>query len=375
MKLEKPCSDWQNLMIDALGSELEKSLAEPFHKHIESCAECGPLWQDYLKIQAASRVWEESLQTKSSSDERILKFAAAKAPEQKTETQMKHAPRRWSWLFGPSAVAFATLCLAVGFSYLAHQMRPDSHKTEPLTSTPSPTVAPKNDQEATSAPGQALEDDMLKLPSSAPHPSKALGATSSGAAHPAPPPQKNLVSPTAPKLHFREEPSSSKAMSAEPQAQSELKPSSAVSVPDEGSDRDLRKGTSEESGAQPQSPAPVVEQVAPVDEKQNFGGTASEAQKKEKPRRAKDLENNKYDKAKSPPSLEQAPEGEFRLDGTLATQDQNALIASAKSKIEAKQYEAALADLRKAEAIGKNLEVEKLIRFCEEQLELTTKVK
>ena len=188
MKLEKPCSDWQNLMVDALGGELEAGLVEPFQKHMESCAECGPLWQDYLKIQAASRVWEESLQTKLSSDERILKFAAAKAPEQKTETQMKHAPRRWSWLFGPSAVAFATLCLAVGFSYLAHQMRPDSHKTEPLTSTPSPTVAPKNDQEARSVPGRVLEDDMSKLPSPAPSQSKTLGATTSGtAAQPAPP--------------------------------------------------------------------------------------------------------------------------------------------------------------------------------------------
>lgn len=363
MKIEKPCDDWQNLMVDAFGGELEASLGGPFQSHVEQCAQCGPIWRGYQEVRQASRAGEETLSPHLQSSERILQFAQAKIPARKLKTEARRAPSRWTWLFGPSAVAFATLCLAVGFGLLSHRLKPVENRTIPATQgVPRQDLeAPASSDKASENKNDAFERELKPLPKRATGAGdKAVEATR---LRTSPAPQKTLTPPASPEVFLKDEPA--------PRAPRH-EAAGALSAPPEATEATDGKGKQESAEFGSEAPAPAAKPTpAAVKEIRDSLSVTGEAPLEEKLRGPQDPDDSKTLK-KKPAAPDRAPEGQSALNQADETPNLESLLASARSKIEAGRCEAALVDLKQAESLGKNSEVEKLIRQCEEKSEATT---
>lgn len=141
-----------------IDGELSTTEAREVERHLIACSECQQLRADFLNLRSQITSFETSLEPQVQN--RALKKLLA---------NKRHAPARgWQWSFGPQAVAFATLLIAVaiiGFLYFQNSKQTGSGEVAVVNDPkPAPSAEAAKEPAAKASPAPSPENEQPATP-------------------------------------------------------------------------------------------------------------------------------------------------------------------------------------------------------------------
>ncbi|MFO1463516.1 MAG: hypothetical protein U1F66_07035 [bacterium] len=347
MNEQPACAQCQSWLEDEFSRELAPELRPRLEVHLQGCAECRALWQDYQTLRRGMDLIAETEGPSLRAQNAVLRAA-----EERAERRAPRVRGLWAWLLRPATVAFATLLLIVGIGYLGRQELQKRKASESPAPLLAPQGTPADEGMGLIAPAPSgFKDGEIEKRKQAP-----AGAGAASKTAPRPPAKPQAPPPAAAEAVRERSPAP-----PPPPAADQALPAAAPT-------KSLAQPPAPMSGAEAEAPAarsaPLIPEAAtglggakPEAEGKKDGGAlkksvpASEAQDKESFQAETNLQGGRLE--------EKAKEPADRF---------NALLSAAKAKLAKQDYAGALEDLLAAQRIRDSKEVQDLILLCRSHL-------